>query len=154
MNCLIFDIKKFHFAVPIDKIERIVDTYGRVHSLPLVPSFVAGITNWQGRIITIINLNYFFKYEKDDTVEFMFISNISKHIGYAIKKIEGFYDVADDELEDVEKFNIEKGKREYIKNICQTKEGKIISILDIEKIEHFLQNPNIWSNYEIQNSNM
>jgi chemotaxis signal transduction protein len=146
MNCLVFNIKDFKFGIPIENIERIIEVKGRVFNLPLVPDFVAGITNYQGRIITVIDFGAFFKTDSKST-ELIVISNKMKHIGYAVLNTEGFINIDDERLEDVDKFSIDKEKKEYIRFITEIEGGKVISILDIDKIEDYLKNPKNWSHY-------
>lgn len=147
MNCLIFNIKEFSFGIPIENIERIVEVKGKIHPLPLVPDFIAGITNYQGRVITVLDFGAFFKSDYSKLKELIVISNKMKHIGYVVSQTEGFVNIDDAQLEDTDKFSIDKEKKEYIRFITQRESGKLISILDIDKIEGYLKNPKNWSYY-------
>lgn len=147
MNCLIFNIKEFRFGIPIENIERIIEVKGKIYTIPLVPDFIAGITNYQGRIITVVDFGVFFKTNFKKNNELIVVSNKMKHIGYAVLNTEGFVNINDTELEDTDKFNIDKEKKDYIRFIAQRGDGKVISILDIDKIEEYLKNPKNWSNY-------
>lgn len=147
MNCLIFDEGEFRFGIAIDNIERIVDVEGKIYPLPLLPNYVSGFMNFQGRVITIIDLNTFFQIENNVSGGFLLISNKMKHIGYLVKKIEGFVDIEDVKIKDAEMFNIDNGRKEYIRYVAEDPTGRIVSILDIDKIEVFLKNPKNWSYY-------
>ncbi len=147
MNCLVFNVKGFKFGVSIDSIERIVETGGKIYPLPMVPDFVTGIMNFRGRVITAIDLGLFLRVTSVKSFELMVISNRLKHIGYTIPNTQGFVKIDDNMLEDVEKFSIEKERKEYIKHIAQDADGEIISILDIDRVEDFIKKPKNWSNY-------
>lgn len=147
MNCLIFDEREFRFGITIDNIERIVDVEGKIYPLPLLPNYISGFMNFQGRVITIVDLSKFLQIEDNVLGGFLLISNKMKHIGYLVKKIEGFVDIEDIKIKDAEMFNIDKDRKEYIRYVAEDPTGRIVSILDIDKIEVFLKNPKNWSYY-------
>lgn len=147
MNCLIFDEREFRFGITIDNIERIVDVEGKIYPLPLLPNYISGFMNFQGRVIMIVDLSKFLQIEDNVLGGFLLISNKMKHIGYLVKKIEGFVDIEDIKIKDAEMFNIDKDRKEYIRYVAEDPTGRIVSILDIDKIEVFLKNPKNWSYY-------
>jgi len=148
MKCLVFSIREFRFGIPLEDIERIVESKGKVFKLPLVPEFISGITNYQGRIITVIDLGLFFNSNTKTGSDLIVISNRLKHLGYTISRLEGFINVDENELEDVEKFSIDAEKKEYIKCIAKADDNRIISVIDLNRVERFFQNPKNWSYYE------
>lgn len=149
MKCLVFDLGSLRFGIPINNIERIVEASGKVFSLPLLPKFISGITNYQGRIITVIDLGLFLNSNVASEFSLIVISNNLKHLGYSISKLEGFVDVSENDMEDIEKFNLEDKTKEYLKCIAKTGDNRFISIIDFDKIEVFFQNPKNWSYYEV-----
>lgn len=149
MKCLVFELNNLKFGIPINNIERIVEASGKVFSLPMLPKFIFGITNYQGRILTVIDLGLFLNSKVVSELNLIVISNNLKHLGYSISKLHGFVDVAESDLEDIEKFNLEENTKEYLRCIARTGDNSFISIIDFDKLEGFFQNPKNWSYYEV-----
>lgn len=145
MNVLVFDIKNLHFAMPIDALERIIERQQKVYRVPLAPGFINGIINFQGRIITAVDLGELFNAGDDADKRFILISKSMGNIGYLVKKVVGFLTLEESVMEDARKFEGDKENREFIKYIGKGKDEKPISIIDISRVETYLKNPKNWS---------
>lgn len=146
MKCLVFKINDFKMGIPIEYIERVFEVKRKIVSLPLVPNFVKGIINYQGRVVCVVDLGSLLSFEAQPA-ELVVISSKMRNVGYTLQDIEGFVSVADNELQGVDRFPLEKEKKEYIKFIAEPAGSEVISILNMEKIEEILKNYKNWSKY-------
>ncbi|MCX7991421.1 MAG: chemotaxis protein CheW [Proteobacteria bacterium] len=150
MNLLVFDIKEKKMGFPIEYLERITENDKPIYPLPLLPKFVKGILNFQGRIVTAIDIADFCEIEDVDRRSYLLISKNSSNIGYLVKNVFGFTEVAKDSLEDAGKFDFSVSDVRFIKYISRSEDNTPLYILNIEEIEKFIKNSKNWGAiYEI-----
>ncbi len=150
MKLLVFEIKDKKIGLPIDFLERITENDKPIYPVILLPKFVKGITNFQGRVLTVIDIADFCEIDDYDRRSFLLISKNLSNIGYLVKNVLGFREVLQDALEDASKFDFNIGNVRYIKYIFRMEDNNPLYILDIEEIEKYMKNSKNWGvHYEI-----
>lgn len=144
MNLLVFDIKEKKIGFPIEYLERITENDKPIYPVPLMPKFVKGILNFQGRIVTAIDIADFCEIDDTDRRFYLLISKNTSNIGYLVKNIFGFREVSKDSLEDASKFDFNIGNIRYVKYISRMDDNTPLYILNVEEIENFIKNSKNW----------
>lgn len=144
MTLLVFNIKDYRFGFPIDFLDRIIVNDKPIYQVPLMPNFIKGIFNFQGRVITTFDIADFYEIEDRAERSYVLISKTCPNIGYLVKNVFGFIDVPKDSLEDAAKFDFNIEKIRFIKYIAGKEEKSPLYMLNIEEIEGFIKNPKNW----------
>lgn len=135
---------------PIDFLERITENDKPIYPLPLLPKFVWGILNFQGRIVTAIDIADFCQIDDDEKRSYLLISKNLSNVGYLVKNVLGFSEVPKDSLEDASKFDFNVGNVKYVRYISRMDDNSPLYILNVEEIENFIKNSKNWGAiYEI-----
>ncbi len=145
MNLLLFQVSEYIFAFDISDIERIVEKKHVISPVPIVPSFIKGITNFQGRIITVVDVSKLFNISEKGESNFLLIPKKINNIGFLVKSIIGFKAVDDSLVQKIESCEI---FCEYGKFSCKIVNGLIdkpVSLLYLEELGSFITNPENWS---------
>jgi len=145
MNLLLFQVSEYIFAFEINDIERIVERKHVISPIPIVPTFIKGITNFQGRIITVVDVAKLFNILEKGESNFLLIPKKINNIGFLVKSTIGFKTVDDSLLRKLESCEI---FCEYGKFNCKIINGLIdrpVSLLYLEELETFITNPENWS---------
>jgi chemotaxis signal transduction protein len=145
MNLLLFQVSEYIFAFEINDIERIVEKKQVISPVPIVPVFIKGITNFQGRIITVVDIASLFNISEKRESSFLLIPKKFNNVGFLVKSTIGFKAVDDilfQKLENCEIFC------EYGKFNCKIINGLIdrpVSFLYLDELGNFITNPENWS---------
>jgi len=136
---LIFELKKELFAIDVNNITEVID-YTPATSIPETPKYIEGIINYRGNILPIINMRTKFNIKQKSNYENTVIIVMSIDIkgknvilGGIVDSVSNVFEInimATTKLPEIgTKFNTE-----YILGITESKDEKIIVLLDIEKI--------------------
>ncbi|MCX7769598.1 MAG: chemotaxis protein CheW [Proteobacteria bacterium] len=147
MNLLIFRISDLFFSFQIEFIERIVEKKHDISSVPLVPSFISGIMNFQGRIITIIDLGKLFNINFPSINNLILISRNANNLGFLVDEIIGFKRIDDSLIEKLEPCEVFINNYQFKSYILNGIYKVPISFINLTEIEKFIQNPDNWSGF-------
>lgn len=146
MDLVLFHISDYIFAFDINKIERILEKKQIITEIPIVPDFISGIMNFQGRIITVVDLANLFNIDSKLDRGFILISREMNNIGYFVNSVLGFKNVNDAFINGLEPCEV------LIKDMkinCKILHGVMdlpVSFFSIQELNDFITNPEIWSN--------
>jgi len=79
------------YAISSKNIFKIIDEYNLV-KVPFMPSYIHGVINYRGEILTVLNLHYFFSvpFEDHNDEKLIIITYKNHKLGLLINKIKGF----------------------------------------------------------------
>ncbi len=144
MNLIVFTIKNYKMGFSIDYLEKIAENDKIIYPVPLMPDFIKGFLNFQGRIITAFDIASFYGIDDTDARNYLLISKKCQNLGYLVKNIEGFATVDKENLEDASKLDLDPEKAKYIKYMAKRDAGSPIYVINIEALEDFVKNPKNW----------
>lgn len=134
------------FALPHDSVEQILESKDLVRPVPLVPTFVQGIVNFRGRIVTIIDLMALLGVDRDsESADFLCISSKSPGVGYAVQGVRQVLAAHEGDVEDAARFGLEGRVARYVNHVVLDAGGTSACIVDTALIERELKNPDTWS---------
>lgn len=128
-----FRIGKGFYAIPVLEVQEVVKPQP-LSKVPMAPSYIDGLINLRGQIVTSINLRKLFKLQGEGTEEFMNV---------IVRSGDSLYSLVVDEILDV--MNIEKNTfadtpdtldqeiRQYIDGVYKLKD-KLLILLSLEKL--------------------
>lgn len=130
MQVLIFKLTDEHFAVETSKVQVINDMM-EVTRVPKAPSYIKGLINLRGNIISLLDINLLLNIEKNlEAEENIIILNMEdEQVGICVDQVEEVVEVSEDKLEALKD---EKGQN-YIKGIINFGD-KIVTMIDIDKL--------------------
>lgn len=146
MTLVIVRISDLFFSFEISSIERILEKKQEVIPVPLVPSFIQGIMNFQGRIITVINLAELFKINVLNKNSLVLISRHAKNLGFLVEEIIGFKHVDDLWIQKVEPCEVFIDDYQLKSYILHGIFDAPVSFFNLSEIEKFVLNPDYWRN--------
>lgn len=130
MQVLIFKLNDEHFAVETARVQVINDMM-EVTRVPKAPSYIKGLINLRGNIISLLDINLLLNIEKKDQgEENIVILNVGEEqVGICVDEVEEVIEVEEDKIETLKD---EKGEN-YIKGIINFGD-KIVTMIDIDKL--------------------
>lgn len=150
MTIVLIKISEYFFGLTIDDIERIVEKNQKITKVPFVPNFFKGIMNFQGRVITVVDLADLLNLDDNNSKSFIIISKKMNNIGYLVKDIIGFIDLNDDLIEKQNFCEIEGCNTKFNCRVINGINNLPVTILPINEIEAYLKKPENWRDlYEI-----
>lgn len=130
MQVVIFKIGEEQFAVETGQVQSICDMMN-ITKVPKASSYIKGLINLRGIIITVLNINLILGIEesscKDQNIIILNLKDES--IGITVDSVEEVLDIEDRYIEKV----MEKEKP-FLKGIINLKD-RIITLIDLDKIE-------------------
>ncbi len=144
MTIVIVRISDLFFSFEISCIERILEKKQEVVSVPLVPVFIEGIMNFQGRIITVINFAKLFKINTLNKSNLILISRQTKNLGFLVDEIVGFKHIDGLFIENVEPCEVFIDGYQLKSYILHGIFNMPVSFLNLSEIERFVLNPDYW----------
>lgn len=128
-----FKIGDYQYAVSVLEVQEIIKAQ-HLTNVPLSPSYVEGLINLRGQIVTSINMRELFGMEQTEYDNYMNI--IVKHDGslfsLLVDQIMDVMEVAESAFEEKPK-TVDPKIREFIKGVYKV-EGALIILLDLKKI--------------------
>lgn len=129
-----FKIMDGQYAIPVLEVQEVVKPQ-KVTPVPLGPSYVDGLINLRGQIVTAINLrNLFGLPTSEDSEEYMNIIVRWEDSLYALV-VDEIMDVMDIENSTFEETpdTIEEGLKKYIRGVFKMEEN-LLTLLSLERI--------------------
>lgn len=130
MQVLIFKLTDEHFAVETSKVQVINDMM-EVTRVPKAPSYIKGLINLRGNIISLLDINLRLNIEKNlEAEENIIILNMEdEQVGICVDQVEEVVEVSEDKLEALK----DEKSQNYIKGIINFGD-KIVTMIDIDKL--------------------
>lgn len=130
MQVLIFKLTDEHFAVETSKVQVINDMM-EVTRVPKAPSYINGLINLRGNIISLLDINLLLNIEKNlEAEENIIILNMEdEQVGICVDQVEEVVEVNEDKLETLK----DEKSQNYIKGIINFGD-KIVTMIDIDKL--------------------
>lgn len=148
MIIVVVRISNLLFGFEISNIEKIVEQKQDVIQIPLVPSFIQGLMNFQGRVITVINLAKLFKLDSSNKKNLVLISNNAKNLGFMVEEILGFKSIDEYLTEKIEPSEVVVDGHKFKSYILYGIFNVPVSFLNFSDIEKFILNPDNWSSLD------
>jgi len=135
MMYLVFYFSNHMFALPVENVFEIKKS-SEITDVPLSPSYVEGIINLRGQIITSIHLAKKMNLRYEDgrkNYYHVIIKNSDEPLSILVEEIGDVISIDQKDLEPVPD-HLEGIDTSYVKNICKLPEGLLV-ILDPEAIQ-------------------
>lgn len=128
-----FKIKGDYYAIPVLEVQEVIKPQ-KLTQVPLAQSYVKGLINLRGQIVTSLSLRELFKMEEADTEEHMniIVSNEESLYALTVDEILDVIEVEEQSFEDSPE-TINEQVRKFIKGVYKL-EKKLIILLDLDKI--------------------
>ncbi len=134
---LTFNLGKEEYGIEIPKVREII---GLVESttVPQTPDYIKGVINLRGKVIPVIDLRLKFsmpevEYTQETCIIVVDVNSVQ--VGIIVDSVSEVMDIKRDEIE--ETTNIGQGIDTNFINGLSEKNGKIIILLNIEKVLSF-----------------
>ena len=129
-----------HYALQIDQIKEVVMT-PHITQLPQTPSYIKGVANIRGNIITLFDLEEKFELKREDEVVStsrsgsytLVVENDQLKIGILVKEVPDTLSVPASALDDSLNISHEEDEDNYIMGIVKS-EGRLIILIDVLKV--------------------
>ena len=132
MQIVIFKLNNEQYAIDSSKVQNIVDNMN-ITNVPNSPSYVIGLINLRGNVITMLNLNTLLNIEecKSDQNNIVIIKRKDELVGVSVDEVE--------EVLEIDK-NMITSRRDikdkpYIKGIIKLVDNRIVTLIDIDEFE-------------------
>ncbi|MEM1913933.1 MAG: chemotaxis protein CheW [Thermofilaceae archaeon] len=132
ISVITFYLGDFLFGFYTDKVMEINKDLD-ITPVPLAPSYILGIMNLRGQIITVLDLakKIKFSYETKPKIN-LIIRNQDEAVSFLVERISDIMEIPENKLEDPPK-KIEGFDKQYIEKIYQLPD-KLLTILSVEKL--------------------
>ncbi|MFN3406903.1 MAG: chemotaxis protein CheW [Caldimicrobium sp.] len=127
-----FCLGDFLFGFPAEKVMEINKDI-EVTPVPLSPTYILGIMNLRGQIITMIDLakKIGFVYETERKIN-LIVRSDEEAVGFIVAKIQDIIEIPEEKLEEPPE-KIEGFDRKYVDKIYQLPD-RLLTILSVEKL--------------------
>lgn len=129
MQVVVFKINNEQFAIETNRVQTINDSI-QVTKVPMAPSYIKGLINLRGNVISLLDINLLLDIPKDANAEenIIIVEREDELIGISVDQV--------DEVIDVEESLIEKStdsSREYIQGVINFQD-RIVTLINIDKL--------------------
>jgi len=129
-----------HYALLIDQIKEVVMT-PHITQLPQTPSYIKGVSNIRGNIITLFDLEEKFELKSQEEVVStsksgsytLVVENDQMKIGILVKEVPDTLSVPTSALDDSLNISHDDDENNYIMGIVKA-DGKLIILIDVLKV--------------------
>ena len=128
-----FKIKGDYYAIPVLEVQEVIKPQ-KLTQVPLAQSYVKGLINLRGQIVTSLSLRELFKMEEAQTNDHMniIVSNDDSLYALTVDEILDVIEVEEQSFEESPE-TISETVRGFIKGVYKL-EKKLIILLDLDKI--------------------
>ncbi len=128
-----FKIKGDYYAIPVLEVQEVIKPQ-KLTQVPLAQSYVKGLINLRGQIVTSLSLRELFKMEEAQTDDHMniIVSNDDSLYALTVDEILDVIEVEEQSFEESPE-TISETVRGFIKGVYKL-EKKLIILLDLDKI--------------------
>ena len=129
MQFVIFKLGEEHFAVETNKILSINDMM-TISKVPKAPAYIKGLINLRGSIKSLVDINLLLNIKNSNKQNNIIILKVNEEeIGIIVDDVEEVVDIEESKMQNLETHNNES----YINGVIDL-EGKLLTMIDIEKL--------------------
>ena len=129
MQFVIFKLGEEHFAVETNKILSINDMM-TITKVPKAPAYIKGLINLRGSIKSLVDINLLLNIKNSNKQNNIIILKVNEEeIGIIVDDVEEVVDIEESKMQNLETHNNES----YINGVIDL-EGKLLTMIDIEKL--------------------
>jgi purine-binding chemotaxis protein CheW len=129
MQIVIFNLGKEQFAVETSKVQGINEKM-EVTKVPKAPSYIKGIINLRGTVITLLDINMLLGISKvqSDEESVIILEMGNELVAIMVDQVDEVMDIDEDMLE-----KLDENKKSYIEGVINLKD-RIITKINIDKL--------------------
>lgn len=129
MQIVVFNLGKEKFAVETSKVQGINDKM-EITKVPKAPSYIKGIINLRGTVITLLDINMLLGVEKvkSDEESVIILEMESELVAIMVDQVDEVMDIEEDMLE-----KLDENSKNYIDGVINLKD-RIITKINIDKL--------------------
>lgn len=129
MQVVVFKINNEQFAIETNRVQTINDSI-QVTKVPMAPSYIKGLINLRGNVISLLDINLLLDIPKDESAEenIIIVEREDELIGISVDQV--------DEVIDVEESFLEKStdaSKDYIQGVINFQD-RIVTLINIDKL--------------------
>lgn len=129
MQVVVFKINNEQFAIETNRVQTINDSI-QVTKVPMAPSYIKGLINLRGNVISLLDINLLLDIPKDESAEenIIIVEREDELIGISVDQV--------DEVIDVEESLLEKStdsSKDYIQGVINFQD-RIVTLINIDKL--------------------
>ncbi len=131
---LTFFLEGEEYGIEILKVQEIIGMMA-ITPVPRTPSFIRGVINLRGKVITVVDLRLKFGMESKGQTEetcIIVVQTQGIQIGCVVDKVSEVLDIKGEDIEDAPSFGVDVNT-DYILGIGKS-QGKVKLLLDIDKV--------------------
>lgn len=130
MQVVVFTLSDEQFAVETARVQGINDMM-EITKVPNAPSYIKGLINLRGNVISLLDINLILDVEKLDTTQNnIIILHIEEElVGIVVDKVDEVLEIEEDVIERIE----EEQRKLYVKGVINFKD-RIVTLIDIDKL--------------------
>lgn len=139
LQVLLFSASGDKFGIFIEDL-RIILEIQHIFTVPKAPSFIWGVVNHRGRIITVIDLSLLIGLNKpdyDDASRVIVLDSEVLDVGLFVSHVFDFCSITKDQLQDVPVQSSSEKDERFIRHIFEYN-NSVVSVLDKSKVEQHL----------------
>ncbi|QAT40556.1 chemotaxis protein CheW [Clostridium sp. JN-9] len=129
MQVVVFRINNEQFAIETNRVQTINDSV-QVTKVPMAPSYIKGLINLRGNVISLLDINLLLDIPKNDSSEenIIIVERDEELIGISVDQVDEVIDVDENLLEKPE----DSGK-DYIQGVINFQD-RIVTLINIDKL--------------------
>ena len=132
---VVFKVDDLFCAFDCLDVQEIIRDVSNVKNICRSDSFISGVINLRGEIVTVISLKEFFSMESEAEEAAIVVANCGKeHIGFMVKDIVDVIELRGDQIESSPA--VPKGlEQDFIKGVFEL-DSELITVLNVEGLAH------------------
>jgi len=129
VQVVVFRINNEQFAIETNRVQTINDSV-QVTKVPMAPSYIKGLINLRGNVISLLDINLLLDIPKNDRSEenIIIVERDEELIGISVDQVDEVIDVDENLLEKPE----DSGK-DYIQGVINFQD-RIVTLINIDKL--------------------
>lgn len=129
MQVVIFKLKDEEFGVETSKVQNIGDNMS-ITRVPKSPSFIKGLVNLRGNVITLLDINLLLGIDNDnESTNTIILKLEEEEIGITVDEVKEVLEVDENVIER----NSVEDENSYIKGILNFKD-RIVTLIDVAEL--------------------
>lgn len=129
MQVVVFKLNNEQFAIETNRVQTINDSI-QVTKVPKAPSYIKGLINLRGNVISLLDINLLLDIPKEASAEenIIIVEREDELIGISVDQVDEVIDVEEDLLEKSSDYS-----KEYIQGVINFKD-RIVTLINIDKL--------------------
>lgn len=133
-NYVIFKVNKLYCSIHCLEVQEIIRDTSKITAIPQSDSFIQGVINLRGKIVTVLNLSKYFdlEYKPSDTDSIIIIDEDEECIGLLVSEVKDVIDIEPHLIEHTPAVPHELNP-EYVKAVTEV-DKELTAILNVREI--------------------